>query len=85
MAGDAAPALTLYSRQGCHLCDEMLEQLRREQQRLEFAIVVVDIDRDPGLRQRYGEDVPVLTHEGREVCRHRLDVTALVDLLAGQR
>ena len=74
--------LTLYSRAGCHLCGQMLEALRSLQGLDRFRIEVTDVDGDPALRQRYGEDVPVLVHDGRELCRHRLDADALVAYLA---
>jgi hypothetical protein len=74
--------LTLYSRAHCHLCDEMLGALRNLQGPDRFRIEVMDVDGDPALRERYGEDVPVLVHNGRELCRHRLDAEALVAYLA---
>jgi hypothetical protein len=74
--------LTLYSRADCHLCDEMLEALRSLQGLDRFQIQVTDVDGDPALRQRYGDDVPVLTHGGRELCRHRLNAEAVVAYLA---
>ena len=74
--------LTLYSRAGCHLCGEMLEALRSLQGLERFEIQVTDVDGDSALRQRYGDDVPVLAHGGRELCRHRLDAEAVVGYLA---
>jgi hypothetical protein len=76
------PLLTLYSRAGCHLCGEMLEALRSLQGLDRFQVQVTDVEGDPTLRQRYGEDVPVLVHDGRELCRHRLDAEALLAYLA---
>lgn len=52
------PALLLYSRDGCCLCDGLEERLR--------ALVppppleVVNVDRDPQLQARYGLEVPLL-------------------------
>jgi glutaredoxin len=37
----------------------------------------VDVDSDPRLDELYGEDVPVLTRDGIEVCRHRLTPEAI--------
>jgi thioredoxin reductase (NADPH) len=45
-------------------------------------VKVVDIDGDPALQARYDEDVPVLAHGDRELCRHRLDATLVADYLA---
>jgi hypothetical protein len=74
--------LILYSRAGCHLCGEMLEALRSLQGLEHFQIQVTDVDGDPALRQRYGDDVPVLAHGGRELCRHHLDAAAILEYLA---
>jgi len=37
----------------------------------------VDVDRDPDLRQRYDEWVPVLCHGDRELCHYHLDEQAV--------
>lgn len=44
-------------------------------------IDVVDVDADPELTRRYGLNVPVLLLDGTVVCRHRLDVEELTQLL----
>jgi glutaredoxin len=77
-----APELTLYYREGCHLCEEMLQALRGLQPRLGFELRLVDVDRDPGLRQRYDEWVPVLSHRAAEICHYRLDEAALRRVIA---
>ena len=69
--------LTLYYREGCHLCETMLQALRGLQSDLAFEIVLVDIDREPALRQRYDEWVPVLCRGELEICHYHLDLTAL--------
>ncbi|ACO46315.2 glutaredoxin family protein [Deinococcus deserti] len=57
----AVPALTLYSRLGCHLCEQAESHLKA----LAFTFQVVDVDTDPLLKARYGQDVPVLASGGR--------------------
>ena len=74
--------LTLLSRPGCHLCDDMLHALSELQGRCGFSVAVVDVDRDPELARDYGNDIPVLLHAGTELCRHRLDSASLTDYLA---
>jgi hypothetical protein len=64
--------LTVYSRAYCHLCDEMIEALRGLQGLFHFEIAVIDVDADPELERRHGESVPVLMHDGRELCHFRL-------------
>ena len=79
------PQLTIYSRTDCHLCDDMISGLHELQARFRFDLEVIDVDRHPALETRYGEDVPVLVHGGRELCRHRLNIAFITDYLADFR
>ena len=67
--------LTFYTREGCHLCDEALKDLRHVQQELPFALRVVDLDREASAekRQLYTNEVPVMELDGRKVMKYRLD------------
>lgn len=69
--------LLLYSREGCHLCDEMLHALLPLQAQMDFHVTPVDIDADQALHEQYNELVPVLVGPQGEICRYRLDVAAL--------
>jgi thioredoxin reductase (NADPH) len=71
------PRLTVLSRGYCHLCGEMVEQLRGLQARLGFALEVRDVDDDPALEARFGERVPVLLAGEDELCHYRLDLPAV--------
>jgi hypothetical protein len=63
----------LYSRPGCGLCEEMLSELAALPAAQGIAIDVIDVDRDPDTRARYGHKVPVLLLAGELVCHGRLD------------
>lgn len=82
---DFPPRLTLLSRGYCHLCDDMRILVDAIRQEFGFELVVVDVDSDPEIEQRYGEDVPVLLHQGREIARHRLQPEVLRRYLAQAR
>jgi glutaredoxin len=69
--------VVLYTRQGCHLCEDALQMLRRHGLRPEM----VDIDEHPELRQRYDVCVPVVVIDGRERFRGRVDERLLRRLL----
>ena len=71
----------LFTRQGCHLCDDALALLRRH----DLSPVEVDIDQDPQLRERYDCCVPVVEIDGREPLWGRVDERLLRRLLAGKR
>jgi glutaredoxin len=64
------PTVIIYSRPGCHLCDvakKIIDACRPER---EFDVVVHDISLDAELTARYGNDVPVICVNGREIARH---------------
>jgi len=69
--------LTLYTRGGCHLCDEMKTQLEPLLGEFSVELREVDVDTDAMLAGRFGEEVPVLLLDGRKVAKHRLDVKQL--------
>ena len=66
--------LVLYTRVGCHLCDEAKGTLAPVLQEFAVALKEVDVDTDPTLAARYGEQVPVLMLDGRKLAKYRIDV-----------
>lgn len=81
MAEPSGPALTLYSRTWCHLCEDMLSGLQQLQSGQPFELTVIDVDSDPALERRFGEWVPVLMHGEQELCHYHLDSAAVTDYL----
>lgn len=71
----------LYTRAGCHLCDEAKAELRRQG----LSPREVDIDDDPSLVERYGECVPVVVIDGKERFRGRVDGFLLRRLMKDRR
>jgi len=76
------PTLTVLSRDYCHLCEELIAGLRRFQERYDFDIRVVDVDRHPELEEKWGDKVPVLLDGDLEICHYFLDVEAVDARLA---
>ena len=76
--------LTLYSRQYCHLCHDMLAALEALRGEFEFEVMVVDLDliEDSALLARYDERVPVLVAAETELCHYFLDLDAVRSCLA---
>lgn len=64
--------VTLYSRPDCHLCELVERVLHHVASRRPFELEVRNIDDDPADHQRYKDNIPVVTVNGREVARHRL-------------
>ena len=46
-----------------------------------IGVDVVDVDADPALEALYDELVPVLLHDGQELCHYFLDVAKVRDYL----
>lgn len=76
----------LYSRTYCHLCDDMLEQLKTHLNDDSIIIDVVDVDASEILVARFDELVPVLfgqkigkngEQEAQQICHYFLDVEKL--------
>jgi len=72
--GAPLPEVVLYTRAGCHLCDEAKTIIRRAQAGTPFSFREVDIDLDPELRQRYNEEVPVVFVGGKKAFKYRIDL-----------
>jgi glutaredoxin len=66
--------VTLYTRPGCHLCEEAKAQMAPLLGPLGARFREINIDADPVLRERYGLDVPVIFLGSRKVAKHRIDV-----------
>jgi hypothetical protein len=75
----------MYSRPGCGLCEEMLDELATLPAAQGIAVQVTDVDRDPMLRERYGHKIPVLLLAGELVCHGRLDPDEVHKALAYHR
>ena len=75
--------LTLYTRRGCPLCDEMAAALQSRLSGLQITVNTVDIDTDAELKARFGWDVPLLFAEDNEICRHVFNPVAFNAWLQG--
>ena len=74
MAAEPTPraVVKLYTRPGCHLCDEAKREMTAAACRDLYELEEIDVDSDPELRRRYGWDVPVVTVNGAHAFKHRL-------------
>ncbi len=66
--------VTLYTRPGCHLCDEAKAAIAPVLDEFGAALREVNIDEDPVLRERYGWDVPVIYIGAHKAAKHRVDL-----------
>ena len=78
-----ATTLTLYSKAGCHLCDEMKDTVQPLAQELGCALEYVDIDGNAELEERFGWEIPVLFVNGRKAFKYRVSERELRRHLRG--
>jgi glutaredoxin len=62
----------IYSRPGCHLCEEAKDAMRAASCAGEYTLDEVNIENDPELFELYKDDIPVITFNGVEAFRHRV-------------
>jgi glutaredoxin len=77
--------VTLYTRPGCHLCEEAKAQIDPLLRRAGARLREVNIDADATLRDRYDYDVPVIFLGARKVAKHRVDLEQFRKQLAEAR
>jgi hypothetical protein len=73
--------LTLYTRAGCPLCEEMAAEVGALIAASGHHLNPVDVDADALLKQRFGWDVPLLFDGDTEICRHQLNLPAFQEWL----
>jgi glutaredoxin len=62
----------LYTRPGCHLCDEAKLAMQAADCDNEYTLQEINIESDRELLRRYQCDIPVITIDGVESFRHKL-------------
>ncbi|WP_372727202.1 glutaredoxin family protein [Nocardioides sp.] len=77
MSGAVPPRVTLYSRPGCHLCDDARLVIERVCAELGESYVEVDIDEDDSLPARFQDEIPVTFVDGRQHDFWRVDAARL--------
>ena len=72
--------IDVYSRQGCHLCEQLIEELL-PLVRGQLEVRICDIDTRPEWSRDYGTRIPVVEYDGELVCQYHLDRDAIVSIL----
>ena len=65
--------ITVYSRHGCHLCENAAEVLTELKNELDFNLEVIFIDGDADLEKLYGHEVPVIHIDGEHHDFYKVD------------
>lgn len=67
------PHVIIYSRPGCHLCDEAKAAIQNAGCNDSFTLEEINIESDHELLKKYKYDIPVITIDGVEAFKHRLN------------
>jgi len=68
------PEVTLYSRTGCHLCEEAKTAIAPLLREFRATVREIDIDGDPTLEQRFGCEIPVIYIGRKKAAKHRVNL-----------
>ena len=63
----------VYSRPGCHLCDEAKDAIHFAGCDDSFVLEEINIETSRELLMKYQFDIPVVTIDGEEAFRHRVN------------
>jgi glutaredoxin len=81
--------LTIYSKPGCHLCDEMKSVVHRvvaqHTNAHDISVDEIDISTDRDLLDRYGLEIPVLLIDGKKTAKYRVSEEELTQMIGGRR
>jgi glutaredoxin len=64
--------VVIYTRPGCHLCEEAKENMRAANCGGEYTLNEINIETDETLLEKYRNDIPVIFVNGEEAFRHRI-------------
>lgn len=81
VASGAVHRVVLYSREGCHLCDEARAVVLGVRDRHPFSFEEIDIERDDDLLREYGIRIPVVAVDGDERFEISVDAAELEALV----
>jgi glutaredoxin len=74
----------MYTRSGCHLCEEAHSLLEVMRARFNFKLEIVDVDNSAELVQLYGDRVPVLMIGGKDRLWGKINPVLLDRLLRAE-
>ena len=69
--------LILYSRADCCLCEEMKDAIRQVAAKVPLDLEEIDVDSSAQLKERFGDEVPVLFIDGRKAFKYKVTAKEL--------
>lgn len=84
MASEVAE-VEVFSRPGCHLCDDVVEAIRSSSVADRLRLRIINVDDDPELAARYGEEIPVVWIDGVKAFKYRCTAIEFADRFLRRR
>jgi glutaredoxin len=69
--------IEIYSRPGCHLCDEAKDVIERLRRRYNFVLRLINIQDDPALEAKYRTEIPVVLINGHKAFKYHVNEAEL--------
>ena len=77
--------VTLYTRPGCHLCEDAKREILRAGCEGEYTFEEINIETSPELEARYGLEIPVVRIDGVTAFKYRLTASEFREQLRGTK
>ena len=65
--------IEIYSKPGCHLCEEAKEVITKAKEQFDLEIKEINIEEDDELLKKYGVEIPVIWINSRKAYKYRID------------
>lgn len=75
----------IYSKPGCHLCDEAKAVLERVRRSAPFELIEINIENSPAHYETFKYEIPVIFIDGHKAFKYRVEEKALRRSLAARR
>ena len=70
---DSAVRIEMFSKPGCHLCDEAREVIEQARSHYPFEFRIINIENERKLEAVYGSEIPVVRINGNRAFKYRVD------------
>ena len=77
------PHVIIYSRPGCHLCEEAKAAIENAGCSDQFTLEEINIESDNELLRKYKHDIPVVVIDGLETFIHRVNPQDFIRVIRG--
>ena len=64
--------IEIYTRPGCHLCEEAMAEIRDAASSFDFELVERNVEENPEWEAKYGLEIPVIFIDGRKAFKYRI-------------